>query len=115
MTGLIIQHLTTGERQFVFDLAGYDEAEWEVLGIDREPLENEEWDGAQWVLNAALEAARDELAEIKNVQLLRQALKAARNQIQALQSQGATMKNKQDQLIAAVQDLQARVTALEGV
>jgi len=102
MSIVIIKHATTGEVQSVFQLEGYDETEWEVLAIDREPLPNEAWDETNgvWVLDEARAAQQDELAEMTNKERHRQRHKTDRQRI--------------NQLIDAVQALQARVDILEG-
>jgi hypothetical protein len=100
MTSVIIQHKTSGERQAVRDLGGYDEAEWDVLGVDREPLPNEEWDGSNWVLNQTRVDEQEEIAQVVDKRRLLVVLKA--------------MRKRQKELIDAVQSLEARITTLEG-
>lgn len=111
MTAVIIRHVVSGERQVVLNLDGYDENEWEVLGIDREPLPNEEWDGQAWVLNEALAAEQEEVAEVTDRQRLRQALRAARAKILALETSLAQTRQQANQKIAAIE---ARLDALEA-
>lgn len=106
----LIEH-TSGERQVIETegdpLDGYGEG-WTLIASDIPPPPEEgEWDGAQWIQNQARLDEKAELAEVTDRQRLRQALKAARNRI-------VTLENRQTQLIAAVQDLQARVEALEA-
>lgn len=110
MTSVLIEHVTTGERQVVADLEGYDEAEWNVLAIEREPLLNEEWDGQAWVFNEALAAEQDERAEVINRERLRQALKIARQRILALEDEVNTLRQ---QGVNQIQALNARIADLE--
>lgn len=112
MTSVLIQHITTGEREMVLDLEGYDEAEWEVLAIDREPLPNEEWDGAGWVLNQARVDEQEQLAEVGDRARLVRALKRARRRILDLETDVALLRQ---QATNQIQALDARITTLEGV
>ena len=109
MTRVIIKHTVTGEVQSVSDLAGYDESEWEVLAIEREPLPNEVWNESTgaWVLDTDRATAQSELAEVIDRARLLQALKAARQRIK-------TLENQMAQAISEIQSLKSRVTALEN-
>ena len=113
MTSVIIQHIETGERQIVADLDGYDEAQWEVLGIDREPVPNEEWDetAEAWVFNEARAAEQDELAEVTDRKRLRQFAKAARQQITELSD---LLQQTRQQANTEITAIKARLDALEG-
>lgn len=113
MTGILIQHMASGERQVVADLEGYDEAAWEVLAIDREPLPNEVWSGSGWVVDQALAAAQDEIAEITDRERLRQIIRSARQRLLTLEDEVTTLRSAGVTLRNRVNDLEARILALE--
>lgn len=107
MTWYILEHSGTGERQVVLSAEGYA-PEWLVIATTEiEPPDEANWNGTDWQVDATRLAEKDALAEIRDRTRLRAALKQARQRI-------TTLENRQTQLIAAVQDLQARVTALES-
>ena len=100
MTWHIIEN--AGERQVVQTtgdpLEGQGEG-WAVIASDvPEPPEDATWDGTQWVIDQARRDAKDAQAEVTDKQRLRQAIKI-------------------DPTFADAhfnQELQARVTTLEG-
>lgn len=97
------------ERQVVNSLDGLG-PEWSIVDeTDTKPPSEGVWNSAkkQWDVDQARLVEREELAEVTDRAKLRRALQIARQRILAIE-------NRQTQLIAAMQELQARVTTLEG-
>lgn len=119
MTSIIIKSNSTGETQVVADLTGYDETEWDVLAIDREPLPNEVWDeqAGAWVLDDALVQEQAEKAETIDPERLRAKLRAMLGRISAVEDETALIRQQATSQIqslnSTVAALEARITALE--
>lgn len=113
----LIINSATGEVQAIEDgrdpLTGYG-PEWSLLGTADAPPENASWDGAAWAVDPALASDKAELAEVTDRERLRQIIRNARARIVALENDVATLKNRQAQLIAAAQNHEARIAALEA-
>lgn len=110
MTWQIIEHATDGKQIINTDVSPPETwgDGWAVVADDvGEPPEDGEWDGTAWVIDQTRTAAKNEMGEVLNKERLVRALKAARKRI-------IKLENRQDQLISAVQDLQARISTLEG-
>lgn len=99
-TLVILKSNTTGEVQAVQDPAGYDDREWTVMGIERPPDDNEEWDevGEAWVVNQALADAKDADAEARDFKRQKACIAQARAVVETINTRLASIEVRLDTL-----------------